>query len=178
MKKLPILLFISFFLSMSMLTAASSHADYIHSYLENFRICRTGAITDNYGYLVFNQNTAVYSGIPKGLADYLDKELSAGNYIEDVCITEGGAWICVGDNIQGYEYPPSLWGKISELLRQGDHITCITFNDFGDWMVVSNNHFSSSNNFIQQTMLETSNEYGFIQSVAMTNYNCIIIAHN
>lgn len=49
MKKLPILLFISFFLSMSMLTAVSSHADYIHSYLENFRSCRTGAITDNYG---------------------------------------------------------------------------------------------------------------------------------
>lgn len=89
MKKLPILLFISFFLSMSMLTAASSHADYIHSYLENFRICRTGAITDNYGYLVFNQNTAVYSEIPKGLADYLDKELSAGSYYRR-CMYNGG----------------------------------------------------------------------------------------
>lgn len=69
-----------------------------------------------------------------------------------------------------------LMDKMSELLQQGDHITCIAFNYFGDWIVISDNHFLGSNDSIHQNIIEARNRYGFIRSVDMTNYGYIIVA--
>lgn len=176
MKKTPILFFISFFLS-SLAFSASSNSEYIHNYLQKAGTCRNGAITDNWGYLVFDgQGRFAYSGIPATLAEYITAETNAGRIINDVCITERGNWFCVGAKINGVGYPDSMWLRIQDYLLQGDYITCVTFNDYGDWIVISNKHFCSSNNSIQNDIIKANEEYGFIRAATITNFAYIIVA--
>ena len=175
MKKLSVAFFISVVLNT--LAFSSSEGEFIHNYLERTGTCRNGTITDNWGYLIFDgQGRIAYSGIPRTLRDYIEEEQDAGNSIDDVCITERGNWFCVGDKFGGVGYPYSMWSKIQEFLQQGDRINCATFNDYDEWIVISNNHFASSDKSIQKVMRKANKEFGFIRAAAITNSAGIIIA--
>ena len=175
MKKLSVVFFISVVLNTFIFP--SSDGEFIHNYLERTRTCRNGTITDNWGYLIFDgQGKCAYSRIPRTLAEYIDNELDTGRTIDDVCITERGNWFCVGDKFGGVGYPDSMWAQIHEFVRQGDRVTCAAFNDYGEWIVISDNHFASSDKSIQKVMRKASKEFGFIRAVAMTNSAGIIIA--
>ncbi|MFC2602665.1 MAG: hypothetical protein ACFNX0_01995 [Treponema sp.] len=175
MKKLSVVFFISVVLNTFVFP--SSEGDFIHNYLERTRTCRNGTITDNWGYLIFDgQGRIAYSGIPRTLRDYIEEEQDAGNSIDDVCITERGNWFCVGDKFGGVGYPNSMWSKIQELLRQGGRINCATFNDYGEWIVISDYHFASSDKSIEKEVSKANKKLGYIRAAAMTNSACIIIA--
>lgn len=175
MKKLSVVFFISVVLNTFVFP--SSEGDFIHNYLERTRTCRNGTITDNWGYLIFDgQERIAYSGIPRTLRDYIEEEQDAGRTIDDVCITERGNWFCVGDKFGGVGYPDSMWAQIHEFVRQGDRINCATFNDYDEWIVISNNHFASSDKSIQKVMRKANKEFGFIRAAAITNSAGIIIA--
>ena len=175
MKKLSVVFFISVVLNTFVFP--SSEGEFIHNYLERTGRCRNGTITDNWGYLIFDgKGKCVYSGIPRTLGESIDNEQDAGRIIDDVCITERGNWFCVGDRCGGVGYPDSMWSKIQEFLQQGDRVTCATFNDYGEWIVISDNHFASSDKSIQKVMRKANKEFGFIRAAAMTNSAAIIIA--
>jgi len=175
MKKLLVVFFISVVLNTFIFP--SSEGEFIHNYLERTGRCRNGTITDNWGYLIFDgQGKCAYSKIPKTLGEYIDNELDTGRTIDDVCITERGNWFCVGDKFGGVGYPDSMWAQIHEFLQQGDRVTCATFNDYGEWIVISDKHFASSDKSIQKVMRKASKEFGFIRAAAITNSACIIIA--
>ena len=175
MKKLLVVFFISVVLNAFVFP--SSEGDFIHNYLEKTRTCRNGDITDNWGYLIFDgQGYCACIGIPRTLRDYIEEEQDAGRTIDDVCITERGNWFCVGDKFGGVGYPYSMWSKIQEFLQQGDRVTCAAFNDYGEWIVISDNHFASSDKSIQKEMRKANKKFGFIRAAAMTNSSCIIIA--
>ena len=174
MKKLSVVFFISIVLNTFVFP--SSEGEFIHNYLERTGTCRNGTITDNWGYLIFDgQGRIAYSGIPRTLRDYIEEEQDAGNSIDDVCITERGNWFCVGDKFGGVGYPNSMWSKIQELLRQGGRINCATFNDYGEWIVISDYHFASSDKSIEKEVSKANKKLGFIRAAAMTNSAGIII---
>lgn len=176
MKKLSVAFFISVVLNTFVFSSAG---EFIHNYLERTRTCRNGTITDNWGYLIFDgQGKCAYSRIPRTLGEYIDNEQDAGKTIDDVCITERGNWFCVDDRCGGVGYPDSMWAQIHEFVRQGDRVTCATFNDYGEWIVISKNHFASSDKSIQKEMRKASKEFGSIRAVAMTNSAGIIIAES
>lgn len=168
MKKLSVVFFISVVLNTFVFP--SSDGEFIHNYLERTGRCRNGTITDNWGYLIFDgHGDCACSGIPRTLYHYIEEEQDAGRTIDDVCITERGNWFCVGDRCGGVGYPDSMLAQIHEFLQQGDRVTCATFNDYGEWIVISDNHFASSDKSIQKEMRKTNKKFGFIRAAAMTN---------
>ena len=175
MKKLFSLL-LKFFIVISAYSQ-SDNSKYIHNWLERYRTCKSGAVTDNAGYVIlYDKNYAVWAGIPQSLVNYLQAEADSGRMIDDVCLTERGSWFCVGDNLQGYGYPTSMYNKMSELLNGGDRITCMSFNDYGEWMVITDRHISASNDDLYKLLIDVKNKYGFIRSVSINNTGTFVVA--
>lgn len=178
MKKTVLFFIISLFVSFSIFSQ-SSDSDYIHEYLSKESSCKSGAITDTYGYVILSgRKYAAWSGIPRSLAEYLQNELNAGRVIDDICLTEKGSWYCVGDKLYGEGCPQSMHDEISEYLKKGDRINCVTFNDYGEWMVITDNHFSASDDYILDIMKEVSKKYGFIHAASMNNQGLIIVGND
>ncbi len=157
--------------------AQSDNSNYIHNWLERYKACKSGAVTDNAGYVIlYDKNYAVYAGIPQTLINYLQAEAESDRTIDDVCLTERGSWFCVGDKLYGDGYPHSMWNKMSELLNSGDRITCLSFNDYGAWMLITDKHISASDGDLQNLLIEVKNQYGFIRSVSVNNTGIIVVA--
>ena len=154
-----------------------SNADYIHNFLTEAQSCKTGAVTDNFGYIVVTGNNRfAYAGAPQDLVDYLS---DYSGDIWDVCVTERGSWFVLGSTrLWGERCPQAMINEINSYVNQGDVVTCATFNDYGDWIVITDKHWSASNQSLSKLMKDTQNKYGFIRSASMTNTNAIIVAEN
>ena len=178
MKKLFFVLAFVFYTLFSVF-AQSSNSNFIHDYLTKNPSCKSGALTDYSGYIILSgKNTAAWSGIPQSLIDYLNNEYYAGRTVDDVCLTERGNWFCVGDKLYGQGYPQSMWTKMDDFLCQGDRINCITFNYYGEWIIITDKHFCASDNSIQDLMMEASKSYGFIHTASMNNSGLIIVGND
>lgn len=164
------------FLFTGFIFAQSKNANYIHSVLEDWQSCKTGALTDNSGYVAVSKyNMSVWAGVPRDLSDYLK---NVTGRIDDICLTENGRWIVVGDEIQtgGGGVSNSLWNVIRNFVGQGDRITCVTFNDYDEWIVITDKHLQASNQTIQDNLVSTSRKYGFIKSACLSNNAYVIVA--
>lgn len=157
--------------------ATSSHADYIHSFLEERRSCKGGAITTRQGYVVLSyDNGYAYSGIPISLGEAIKSEIANGFIIDDVCLTEGGKWLILGDNIKWDGIPDALVNKIRSFLNNRERINCVCFNDYGDWIVITEKYYSASDQSIEDAIEVCKRKYGFIRTASMSNYGYVIVA--
>lgn len=178
MKKIYSFLIV-FILATISIFAQSDASNYVHDFMQKLGYCKSGAITDNYGYVIlYDRNSAVWAGIPQSLADYLKAEYDSGRTIDDVTITEQGNWLCLGDNIQCSGAPQKMWNKMEDFLEQGDRINCVTFNDYGDWIIITDKHFLGSDEYITNVLIETKNKYGFIRTASMNNAGFIIVGND
>jgi hypothetical protein len=152
----------------------SSNGLYIHQFLTTENSCKTGAVTDRGGYVVVTaENKIAYTtGIPLSLVTCFNEW--EGD-IWDICLTESGSWFIVGNNLRGEGCPQAMMSEIDNFLDQGDTVISVTFNDYGEWIVITDNHFSASNQQLRQLLEKTNNTYGFIRSASMTNNNAIVV---
>lgn len=165
------------FLAAAAIFAQSANSNYIHQFMLQNQSCKGGAITDNQGYvLLCGRDGYSWSGIPTSLHNYLNGEFAAGRIVDDVCITEGGKWYAVGTKLTGNGAPQSLYNKVNEFLNYGDRILGVTFNDKNEWIVISDGHFTASDDSIMSLMRETYNQYGSISAAWLTNSGLIIVA--
>ena len=113
-------------------------------------VVKTVAMTKNCILGVYGAHECVYtSGIPQSLANRLDA-LPSSDDITDIHITEGGEWVVLGSNIYWSDgVPRACIDTMNSMLDSGDHIICISFNDRGDWAVISDKHWKVSGSAIE-----------------------------
>ncbi|EMB19658.1 hypothetical protein HMPREF9723_02355 [Treponema denticola OTK] len=139
---------------------------------------QTIAITRTAIVCVYGGNGFHYSGIPKSLADELKECNNKQINIADIHISESGEWVIVGDMvINSPNIPLKCENAIRYLIDDKDLITCVSFNDYGDWVVLGIDHFYASPK-IEEFMKYARDKHGHIKYVNITNDAVIVSCEN
>jgi hypothetical protein len=143
---------------------------YIRDAIDDMGSCRTVAITETQGNLALGgRNSYAFSGIPSGLVDELEELHHDGEFIRDVQLTEGGAWLILYEGgIIWDAIPKELEAKLREFDGMGERILSVSFNDAGDWAAVTENYFSASSETLTARLSEGYDSYGQLLTVALT----------
>ncbi len=150
--------------------AQTGNATYIRNFINSQGQCKTGALTSSNGCVaIVGGNGYAASGIPQSLNEHLAAESKAGRTIDDICLTENGSWYCVGDTLRGVNCPQAMINTVNNFCRLGDRILCVTFDDNGNWIVISSGHWSASNTSIEGNMKKAQNMHGNILTAHLGN---------
>jgi len=165
------------FVSGSGLLMAQNGRDYIKRTIQQWGQCRNVALTQQNGNVALaGRNAAAWQNVPNNLAQRLQSMANDGMYIDDVQLTEGGRWLIVGDTIYWDRIGSDLENEIKRLVQRKERIISITFNDYGEWIVISENSYSSSNTDIQRWLRTNANRYGFLRAACVTD-DCMVAVY-
>lgn len=127
-------------------------------------------------------------GIPEDLRKTLDELIDEGEHIEDVQLTENGSWL-VHYGLNGFRWNniPQVLEKILKeyymdldglaLLLNSEYVSSVTFNDDGDWVLISNERVLSTPDLKDEIEAETE-ENGKVLTAHMTNDGLVVCYEN
>lgn len=163
----------------------SSYLSYIKEAINKWGKCRTGAITTyGAGVGVYGNNGYAYTGsTPSKLKKRIEEANSNNSEITDINITENGNYVIIlgGSGYWTLGYPDAFLKKL-EQYRTGDlrddQILSACFNDKGEWVVITDKHYSYSNETIKNFILKAEELYGEVCYAYITNYGMIACCKN
>lgn len=156
--------------------AKKSSVLYIKNTIDKWKQCKTGTITTNgAGVCVYGSKYAYTEGVPEDLQKRIRE---ANTPIVDIHITEQGKYVMILEH-RGYwtnGYPEAFLKEL-ERFRVGDlkadKIASACFNDKGDWVIVSDKHYTYSSNEIGEFLKQAVELYGTLRSVSLTGNGII-----
>lgn len=154
---------------------------YIKDQIEEWGSCRNVAITLTGGDIALNHTNAyAYSSIPQDLADAIDGLHADGEYIDDIQLTEACSWLILyGKNgCLWYGIPEDLENTLAKYSDNDEIVTSVTFNDNGDWIVISQDYISASDTSLYDFIEEGINKYGQLWAAHMTNDGLVLCYEN
>ena len=165
-----------FVMIVSSISAAYSQSgcsrDYIRNRIKQYGECKNVAITKTNGdVMLYGRNGwAATSCCPSGLSNELRNLNGQHELIDDVVLTEQGKWLILyGNNgFKGHGTPDNLWRKITGDFRN-EVILSVTFNDHGDWIIITTDYYSASSTWITNWLKDGANEYGQLWAACVTN---------
>lgn len=130
--------------------------------------------------MLFGTNGWAANDCPIDLTTALRELGREGEFIEDVHLTESGNWIIqYGDNkFRWSGIPRSLKKKIKYFMSGGETITSVTFNDLGDWIVITTKHYSASDSELQDWLDVVNEEQGQIWNACITDDAIVVVCEN
>lgn len=158
----------------------SSYLSYIKETINKWGECRTGAITTyGAGVGVYGNSGYAYTGsTPSKLKKRIEEANTNNSKITDINITENGNYVIVlgGSGYWTLGYPELFFKKL-EQYRTGDlrddQIFSACFNDRGDWVVITDKHYSYSNENIKNFILKAEELYEEVCYAYITNNGMI-----
>lgn len=158
---------------------------YITEAINKWGKCRTGAITMyGAGVGVYGNSGYAYTGsTPSKLKKRIEEANSSNAEITDINITENGNYVIIlgGSGYWTLGYPDAFLKKL-EQYRTGDlrddNILSACFNDRGEWVVITDKHYSYSNETIKNFILKAEELYGEVCYAYITNYGMIACCKN
>ena len=117
---------------------------------------------------------------PEDLDATINELHAANELIDDVQLTESGKWLILyGDNgFRWNEIPSSLEAQLKKYNNDGEVITSATFNDDGDWIVITTNYFCASDAEVQNWLKEGNQKYGKIWAACVTDDAAVVVYEN
>ena len=163
----------------------SSYMSYITEAINKWGKCRTGAITMyGAGVGVYGNSGYAYTGsTPSKLKKRIEEANSSNAEITDINITENGNYVIIlgGSGYWTLGYPDAFLKKL-EQYRTGDlrddNILSACFNDRGEWVVITDKHYSYSNETIKNFILKAEELYEEVYYAYITNYGMIACCKN
>ncbi len=145
---------------------------FIREQIDRYGECKNVAITESNGdVMLYGINGwAATSCCPSGLQDDLRSLHDNRETINDIVLTENGNYLILyGSNgFKGRGTPDNLWSKITNDFRN-ETVFSVTFNDNGDWIIITNNHYSASSSRIMDWLKDGANSYGQLWAACVTN---------
>lgn len=145
----------------------------------DWKACRTGAITDTAGVIVREANGYAYTtGIPKKLADTLQDANSFRYFIKDVALSNNHRYWCVvyDDGVWCPNAPKPFTAALKKYALNREKIISIALNDTGEYAIITDKHIFASSQKIMNIIKYAENEYGSIHSVSLSNKGVIVCA--
>jgi hypothetical protein len=163
----------------------SSYMSYITEAINKWGKCRTGAITMyGAGVGVYGNSGYAYTGsTPSKLKKRIEEANSSNAEITDINISENGNYVIIlgGSGYWTLGYPDAFLKKL-EQYRTGDlrddNILSACFNDRGEWVVITDKHYSYSNETIKNFILKAEELYEEVYYAYITNYGMIACCKN
>lgn len=91
--------------------------------------------------------------------------------IQDITLTERGEYVIVWGN-NGVRFsnniPTGMYEALKDMNSKKETITSAVFNDNGDWIVISEQHYNASSQEILNLIKEGANKYGHVYSACLT----------
>ena len=164
-----------FVLAMS-LTATSAIAqrdrNYVKNAIKKWGSCKNVAITKTNGDVALhNRNEYAVSNVPSDLLSKLKQLHAQKKLIDDVQLTESGRWcVLVDDNGASWsDIPKGLEMKIRDYNDKAYTVRAITFNDSNDWIIVSDEYFSTSSVDLDNWLTEGLRKWGKLWAVSLSD---------
>lgn len=175
--KMKILSLLCPLLLVSVSLSAQDDRAYIKEQIELWGSCRNVALSDQQGNVALSgYNVYAASGVLGNLSATLKQLSDAGEYIDDVQLTEAGRWLILyGDNgTKWNDIPDGLAEKLMEYNKNKEVITSATFNDRGDWIIVSRDHYAASNQDIMWLIKDGLSDFGVLWTAQMTEDGAVL----
>lgn len=175
--KMKILSLLCPLLLVSVSLSAQDDRAYIKEQIELWGSCRNVALSDQQGNVALSgYNVYAASGVLSNLSATLKQLSDAGEYIDDVQLTEAGRWLVLyGDNgFRWNDIPSDLERTLREYNSDQEVITSVTFNDNGGWIVISREHISASTSDVYDWIKEGIDQYGQLWAAHLTNDGLVL----
>ena len=171
-----------FLLIFSLSLYAQNDRTYIRECIQDWGECRNVAITkDNGNLALYGRNGWVGSGIPSELSKEMNRLNDEGEYISDIQLTEDGRWLIIyGDNGFCWDGIPDndrLLSILKEANEQREIITAVSFNDYGDWIIVTDQHCWASDDDLTDWLREGISKFGQLWAVCIADTDGIVAVH-
>lgn len=130
-----------------------------------------------------NSGYAYTGSTPSKLKKRIEEANSSNAEITDINITENGNYVIIlgGSGYWTLGYPDAFLKKL-EQYRTGDlrddNILSACFNDRGEWVVITDKHYSYSNETIKNFILKAEELYEEVYYAYITNYGMIACCKN
>ena len=133
--------------------------------------CRIVAITKTNGdVVVCDDNNWAASGCPKELTDALRAIDRDDERISDVCLTEQGRFIVLfgRNSARWMGIPSDMEFSLRQYNSNNEVIYSASFNDAGDWITVSDEHYTCSATWLKQWLKDGAESYGILRAAAVS----------
>jgi hypothetical protein len=99
-----------------------------------------------------------------------------GKEIKDVQLTENGSWLILwGRNgVSWSGLPVGLEAKINAFNDRSEEITSVTFNDVGDWIIITTTSIAASSTKVYDFIQDGMSKYGQLWSAHMTDDGMVL----
>ena len=162
-------------------TGEAAGLSYLTNTVNENKTCRTGAITEKIGVVVYGDNGYAYTGgMVPDLAERIREANSGKQTIHDITISNSANYWCIVHGNGGWKAlaPESFYNKLREFLGNGEKIRSVAIRDNGEYVVVSDKHFYASTTTLQDFIVAVRDKYGIIYSVSLSNKGIIVCAEN
>ena len=175
MKKF-ILLFAS--LAMVMCMQAQPSHKFLQKQINKYSNCKSVAITNKNGDAVlYGSYGWKATQCPIDFTRLLFELSEVKTSIHDIHLSELGRWIILYGNNESFSdlLYENLKIKIKECQEDQEEITTVTFNDGGDWIVITKNEISASSDDLMGWLRDGCEKYGQLWTACLTDDAAIAI---
>jgi len=150
--------------------------DFIKQAIQEQGRCLNVAITQRSGNVaLFARNGIAYQDIPANLTQTLDRMTNDRMEIRDIHISEEGKWVVVGDTITWAGIETSLENEIRNRAQRGETINSVSFNDKGEWILITDRSYNASNTEIQNWLRNIITSHGNLRTACVTDDGIVAI---
>lgn len=147
----------------------------IREALKNYTNVKVACLTNHKAIFVYGGNGYQANGLNSEMIEAL-KFCNKNKYtINDVAVTDIGWW-CIIYEQKKYKgsIPEKCKIQLDKYIKEGENIVSISISENGDFAIVTDNHFSASNEFDLKAMEIAQKNFGKISSVCVTNDGIIV----
>jgi hypothetical protein len=145
---------------------------YIRSKIQDYGECKNVAITKNNGDLMLygDNGYATTACCPSDLQNALKELNNNQKTINDIVLTENGKWLVLygANGFKGNGTPDEMWDKIIGDFSDED-ILSVTFNDNGDWIIITTEYYSTSDQWIADWLKDGEKSLGELWAACLTD---------
>lgn len=144
-------------------------------------VCKNVVLTRNHGVVaLFGVNGFAHIECQDVLEEALIGLNLEYEHINDIQLTEKGRWLVqFGVNgIRWNDIPKKMEDKLWEYNSDAKDITCATFAENEDWIIVTPDEFAASDSFIYNWLEKGSKKYGSLLTAHITDDAMIAVYSN
>lgn len=171
-----ILLFISLVITLNI--QAQSPREQIVQHIQTFDQCQSVAITKSNGNaLIYGQNEWIADECPHLFTEALYELNAHKDTLQDIHLTDLGRWLVLY-NTNSVKYDllyENLKLKIASCQEDGEKITTVTFNDIGDWIVITDKQISASSDMLMAWVSEGCEKFGQVWTACITDDAAVVV---
>lgn len=164
---------ISLFALVAMVLSAQAQAPhkFLQKLIRKHKDCKNVAITQRNGdALLYGTSSSAEIGCPVEFSRLLFELSERGTEVHDIHLSELGRWTILYGKNEVYSdlMYENLKQKISEYQLDQKNITGITFNDSGNWIVITEDNFSASTDKLLDWLEKGRESYGQLWTACVT----------